>query len=244
MVRIYQSQPLLENANQRLDETAFNHLVRALRMKVGESVILFDGTNRILPAIITCIDKKTIEVKTEFFQSQDHESPLKIELGQVISRGEKMEFTIQKAVELGVHRIVPLISARCGVKLDPERLFKKQLQWQKIAQSACEQCGRNQIPEVAPAMLLEDWCAELNINTKLTLQPSAAKTLRSLDLNLVQDQSIALLIGSEGGLTEQEVAMTLQHSFLEVQLGKRILRTETAALAMIAMLQCLYGDLA
>lgn len=241
MVRIYQTPTLLENSKIELDENAFNHLIRVLRLKMGENITLFDGTNRILPAMICEIDKKKVWVQTQFFVEQNLESPLKIELGQVISRGEKMEFTIQKAVELGVARIVPLVSKRCGVKLDAERMAKKVLQWRKIAQSACEQCGRNQIPEITEVMPLEDWCEQLQMGFKMTLHPRAQ--LRLSQIQLTEQKEMALLIGSEGGLTDEEIAMTTQHQFKEVQLGQRILRTETAALAVLSALQCLYGDL-
>lgn len=241
MVRIYQNYTLLENAKMELDENAFNHLIRVLRLKVGAEVTLFDGSNRILPAVICEIDKKKVLVQTQIFQTQNRESPLVIELGQVISRGEKMEFTIQKAVELGISRIVPLISKRCGVKADPERIAKKVAQWRKIAQSACEQCGRNIIPEISEVMSLDDWCEQVVAEFKMTLHPRASMKLSQIQFE--QKKSVALLIGPEGGLTDEEIDMTNQHQFEEVQLGQRILRTETAALTVLAGLQCLYGDL-
>lgn len=152
-----------------------------------------------------------------------------------------MEFTIQKSVELGVSTITPLWSERCGVKLDSERQDKKIQQWQKIAISACEQCGRNVIPEIRPIMKLTDWCKEQDGMLKLNLHPRADYTLKSLP-NLLKE-GVRLLIGSEGGLSAEEIAMTEQQGFTEVLLGKRVLRTETASLATITALQILYGDM-
>ncbi|SUB54081.1 ribosomal RNA small subunit methyltransferase E [Avibacterium gallinarum] len=159
-----------------------------------------------------------------------------------MSRGEKMEFTIQKSVELGVKVITPLWSERCGVKLDAERMAKKIQQWQKIAISACEQCGRNMLPEIRPMMKLEEWCAEQDGMLKLNLHPRATYSIRTLPA--MPPEGVRLLIGSEGGLSPQEIAQTEQQGFTEVLLGKRVLRTETAALSAITALQVCFGDLA
>lgn len=240
MVRIYQSIPVLPNSTITLDDNAFNHIVRALRMKEGEIISLFDGTNTITRAVITQITKKQVTVKTHASLIENRESPLDIHLGQVLSRGDKMEFTIQKSVELGVNIITPLLSERCGVKLDSERLEKKQQQWQRIAESACEQCGRNTIPQILPVQKLEHWCTQLDSYTKLTLHPRAQHGINQLTL---PHKDIALLIGPEGGLTEAEIEMTTRHQFTEILLGPRILRTETVALTAITALQVKFGDL-
>ena len=168
------------------------------------------------------------------------ESPLDIHLGQVISRGDKMEFTIQKSVELGVNTITPLISERCGVKLNAERFDKKMQQWQKIAIAACEQCGRNVVPEIRPVMKLEDWCAETYDGLKLNLHPRAKYSINTLPTPVT---NVRLLIGPEGGLTAEEISMTEQYQFDEVLLGPRVLRTETAAMTAITALQVRFGDL-
>ena len=152
-----------------------------------------------------------------------------------------MEFTIQKSVELGVNVITPLWSERCGVKLDGERMEKKIQQWQKIAIAACEQCGRNIIPEIRPLMKLQQWCAEPDDALKLNLHPGASYSIRTLPP--IPKAGVRLLIGSEGGLSPQEIAQTEEHDFVEVLLGKRVLRTETAAMAAITALQVCFGDL-
>ncbi|XKM14475.1 16S rRNA (uracil(1498)-N(3))-methyltransferase [Orbaceae bacterium ac157xtp] len=240
MVRIFQPFAIPEHSSILLDDNAFNHAVRVLRLQKGESITLFNGTNIINQAIIDKITKKELWVNTSNNLIDDRESPLDIHLGQVLSRGEKMEFTIQKSVELGVTQITPLLSQRCGVKLDQERLLKKQQQWQKIAQSACEQCGRNIVPTIHPVQNLADWCQNLPDYTKLTLHPRANSGVNSLKL---AHNRIALLIGPEGGLTVDEIAMTVNNQFTEILLGPRVLRTETTALTVITALQVKFGDL-
>lgn len=239
--RIYHPQPLINQTQCYLTEEASNHVGRVLRMQVGEQLELFDGSNHIYPAVIKQITKKQIEVSLAKGQLFDRESPLALHLGQVISRGERMEFTIQKSVELGVKLITPLISERCGVRLQQDRMDKKIQQWQKIAISACEQCGRNVIPEIRPLMRLQDWCDEADGALKLNLHPRANLSIKNLVS--VPTQGIRLLIGPEGGLSEMEIAYTQQKEFTQILLGKRILRTETAALTAISALQAYFGDL-
>ncbi|AZI13188.1 16S rRNA (uracil(1498)-N(3))-methyltransferase [Avibacterium paragallinarum] len=240
--RIYHPISLIHQKQCDLSEDATNHVARVLRMKVGEQLELFDGSNHIYPSIIRQINKRSVNVEILDRQFDDKESSLHIHLGQVISRGEKMEFTIQKSVELGVNIITPLWSERCGVKLDTERMAKKIQQWQKIAISACEQCGRNVIPEIRPMMKLANWCAEQDGTLKLNLHPKAQYSISTLPY--IPTTGIRLLIGSEGGLSPQEIAQTKDQGFTEILLGKRILRTETAALTAITALQVCFGDLA
>ena len=240
MTRIFQPYTINQNSLITLDDNAFNHLIRVLRMKTGESITLFDGSNQITPAVIHEVNKKTVIVKTANSVLDNRESPLNIHLGQVISRGDKMEFTIQKSVELGVNTITPLLSERCGVKLDQERLEKKVQQWQKIVISACEQCGRNIIPSINPVMKLETWCANLTDSLKLNLHPKAEQGINQLPND---NKNISLLIGPEGGLSNEEISMTHQYQFTDILLGQRVLRTETAALTAITALQVRFGDL-
>lgn len=239
--RIYHPENLESQTHCQLSDDAANHVGRVLRMQVGEQIELFDGTNYIYPARITQASKKTVEVEILEREWADRESPLPIHLGQVISRGDRMEFTIQKSVELGVNVITPLWSERCGVKLDGERLDKKIQQWQKIAIAACEQCGRNVVPEIRPMMKLQDWCAENDDALKLNLHPRAKYSIKTLPN--IPTAGVRLLIGSEGGLSPQEIAQTEQQGFTEILLGPRVLRTETAALTAITALQVCFGDL-
>ena len=239
--RIYHPTSLNSLTSCALSEDGANHVGRVLRMQPGDQLELFDGSNHIYQAVINAVTKKSVDVDILSRQLDDRESPLAIHLGQVISRGERMEFTIQKSVELGVNVITPLWSERCGVKLDGERMEKKIQQWQKIAIAACEQCGRNKIPEIRPLMKLQQWCAEQDDTLKLNLHPRATHSIRTLPA--IPAAGVRLLIGSEGGLSPQEIAQTEQQGFVEVLLGKRVLRTETAAMAAITALQVCFGDL-
>ncbi|MBX9445311.1 16S rRNA (uracil(1498)-N(3))-methyltransferase [Dickeya chrysanthemi] len=223
-----------------LSEDAANHVGRVRRMSAGQALQLFDGSNQVFDAEIIQAGKKSVRVRYAAGQTENRESPLHLHLGQVMSRGEKMEFTIQKSIELGVNIITPLLSERCGIKLDGERLEKKISQWQKIAIAACEQCGRNRVPEIRPVQTLESWCAESDNELKLNLHPRATQSINTLPLPVSR---IRLLIGPEGGLSADEIAMTATQGFTDILLGPRVLRTETTALTAITALQVRFGDL-
>lgn len=238
--RIYHPEPLSSHSEVALCEDAANHVGRVLRMSQGQALQLFDGSNQVFDAEITQADKKSVRVRVGEGRLEDRESPLNLHLGQVISRGDKMEFTIQKSIELGANTITPLFSERCGVSLSGERLAKKLQQWQKIAIAACEQCGRNRVPQVRPAMALESWCAEQDDSLKLNLHPRASHSINTLPLPV---NHVRLLIGPEGGLSADEIAMTSGHGFTDILLGPRVLRTETTALTAITALQVRFGDL-
>ncbi|CAM2748450.1 16S rRNA (uracil(1498)-N(3))-methyltransferase [Vibrio ordalii] len=238
--RIYHPTPLQPSAIIALNDDAAGHIGRVLRMQAGQEVLLFDGSGAEFPAEITEVSKKNVLVNVLKRVEKSCESPLNLHLGQVISRGDKMEFTIQKSVELGVNTITPLISERCGVKLDAKRFEKKLEQWQKIAISACEQCGRNIVPLIRPIMQLQEWCAEPSDALKLNLHPRAKYSINTLPQPI---NKVRLLIGPEGGLSESEISMTEQYHFEETLLGPRVLRTETAALTAITALQVRFGDL-
>ena len=155
-VRVYDNQPLQLNSQVTLGSDAFNHAIKVLRMEINDPLTVFNGDGNDYQAVITSIQKKSADIRVTGIQKKDNESPIRIHLGQVLSRGDKMDFTVQKSVELGVNVITPLVSERCGVKLNDERSQKKQETLQKIVISACEQCGRAVIPEVRPLMSLEE----------------------------------------------------------------------------------------
>lgn len=238
--RIYHPQTIEQLGNIHLSEDASGHVGRVLRMNTGNEVLLFDGSGAEFPGVISSVSKKNVTVEIKDRVEHSIESPLNLHLGQVISRGDKMEFTIQKAVELGVNTITPLISERCGVKLNTERFEKKLQQWQKIVIAACEQCGRNIVPTVRPLMQLEQWCAEDYDGLKLNLHPRAKYSINTLPAPV---NKVRLLIGPEGGLSDEEIQMTEQYQFEETLLGPRVLRTETAGLSAITALQVRFGDL-
>ena len=238
--RIFHPEPLHSHQRVQLSEDAANHVGRVLRMVNGQQVLLFDGSNQVFLSTIVEASKKHVTVETSAAELDNRESPLDIHLGQVLSRGEKMEFTIQKSIELGVNTITPLISERCGVKLDKERLEKKLSQWQKIAIAACEQCGRNRIPEIRPVMTLAEWLSEDSDALKLNLHPRASQSINRLTL---PNNKVRLLIGPEGGLSAAEIEQASTDNFTDILLGPRVLRTETTALTAITALQVRFGDL-
>ena len=238
--RIYHPETLTAGSQIALDDDAANHIGRVLRMGAGQTLQLFDGSNQVFSATITHADKKRVRVLLADGVTDDRESPLSLHLGQVISRGEKMEFTIQKSIELGVNCITPLISERCGVRLDAERLEKKRQQWQKIAIAACEQSGRNRLPEIRPVMSLSDWCAEQDDGLKLNLHPRASQSINTLPVPVSR---VRLLIGPEGGLSADEIAMAADQGFTDISLGPLVLRTATPALSVLPALHVRLGAL-
>lgn len=241
--RIYQSiDNLQQGQTVQLDDDGVAHIGRVLRMENGDNISLFNGDGNDYLAEITDVSKKSITVTVLSCEANNSESPLDLHLGQVISRGDRMEFTVQKSVELGVTTITPLFSDRCGVKLNGERLDKKLQQWQKIVISACEQSGRSVVPIVRPAMTLAQWCEEQTSAVKLNLHPRASHGINGLQLN-ADNHKVRLLIGPEGGLSDEEIAMTETHHFTDILLGPRVLRTETASLTAITALQVKFGDI-
>lgn len=238
--RIFHPGSLPQQGQVSLSDEAANHVSRVLRMKAGQEILLFDGSGAQFPCIIKESNKKSVTVDVLECITQNLESPLDLHLGQVLSRGEKMEFTIQKSVELGVNVITPLISERCGVKLNAERFDKKWSQWQKIAIAACEQCGRNIVPLIRPVMSLDAWTKEAFDGLKLNLHPRATYSINTLPKPV---HRVRLLIGPEGGLCDEEIEKTRALGFEDILLGPRILRTETAALTAITALQVRFGDL-
>ena len=238
--RFYDPQRLTISTAIALGDDATQH-IRVLRLKAGASITLFNGLGGQYCATLTAVQKRACTALIDSFQETNNESPLLLHLGQVISRGDRMEFVIQKAVELGVNEITPLISERCGVKINAERMLKKQQQWQKIAIAACEQSGRNIVPTIHSCQSLQTWCESPEQATKLTLHPRAKDSINTLPGNI---DKIRLLIGPEGGLSDDEINLTETLNFTETLLGPRILRTETAALTAITALQCRFGDLA
>jgi 16S rRNA (uracil1498-N3)-methyltransferase len=228
-----------------LNDDAFGHVVRVLRLTNEAAITLFNGDGYEYSGELINVSKKSAAVKITAAVKKNNESPLNIHLGQGISRGDRMDFTLQKAVELGVNTITPLFTERCGVKLNKERLAKKCEQWQKIVISACEQSGRCTVPVVNTPEHLADWLQQKTSALKLNLHPKAQHSIMSLPISLaVENKRVRLLIGPEGGLSDDEISQASHANFTDVLLGPRVLRTETAALTAITALQCRYGDLA
>lgn len=236
--RIYTPAPLALGDHFTIDGAAANHMLKVLRMEVGRQVVLFNGKGAEYPSTIISTQKKSLvlEINTEVIRSA--ESPLQIHLGQAISRGDRMDYSIQKAVELGVIDITPIFSQRSEMKLKGDRLEKKMQHWEGVIIAACEQCGRNKLPKLHPPKTVQQWGDELSCDLKLVLHHRAVTDLNSFN----QPQSTALLIGPEGGLTDIEIDAAEHSGFSSVLFGPRILRTETAALCAISVLQAKWGD--
>ncbi len=225
-----------------LPREAAHHCSQVLRYKVSDPLTLFNGDGFDYLATINSINKKTCQVELLSKQAISNESPLSIHLLQGVARGDKMDFIIQKAVELGVTEITPLFSERCNVKLDAKRLAKKMQHWHKVIVSACEQSGRATIPSLHQAIRMEAFIPNSD-DLNLILEPTANHSIATLTIDPQANQRINLLVGPEGGFSEKDLSLQQKIDINTVRMGPRILRTETAGLAATAVLQSTYGDL-
>lgn len=241
MTRVYQPIKLEPGQAVSLDDKASHYLARVLRCVVGDEIILFNGLGGEYTATITQINKKNVSVTIGLFNPRSSESPISIHLAQGIAKGEKMDFIVQKAVELGVNLITPLITERCNVRLDADREEKRWQHWQGVAISACEQSGRNTLPNIAAPIDFKDWLAGAKAELTLVLSPHVKTKLEKASTS--QPTSILLLIGPEGGLSQNEINWAIQQGFKPLNLGPRILRTETATIAALTTLQYEFGDM-
>lgn len=240
--RIYTSNHLEINSTVILDDRAFQHAIKVLRLREDSQLILFNGSGGEYPATLKNVTKKQAIAQVNNFTRKDSESPLSIHLALGISKGERMDFAIQKSVELGITDITPLYTERCVVNLDARREAKRLEHWQGVIISACEQCGRNSIPQLhTPIDIRKNFSGLPDADLKLTLSPYSDQGLK--ELTKPSDQ-VLIMIGPEGGLSEQEVELAVQNNFTAVRMGPRILRTETAAITAISAIQTLWGDLA
>ena len=239
--RIYTGQALAAKAEIALEAGPSQHLARALRMKVGDALILFNGAGGEYPAIISALDKKSVHISCSEFVAIERESDLRLHLGIALSRGDRMDWVVQKATELGVVAIIRLLKELTQGRLNSERGEKKLKHWQQIAISACEQCGRNQLPLIHPLQSLASWVHGVQADSLLVLHHRAMNT--GSNPPIPKPESIALLVGPEGGLDPAEISAAETAGFSSLQLGPRVLRTETAPLAAIAILQAHWGDM-
>lgn len=220
-----------------LPETQAHYIGRVLRHAVGDAVQLFDGCGQEFLGELIEVGKKSVRVELREAFAGMPESPLHIHLGQGLSRGERMDWAIQKATELGAQVISPIISERCEVRLKDERADKRMTHWRQVAISACEQCGRSVVPVIHPPILLADWLKQTDAQLKLVLHPVAEPLLSH-----AKPDSLAFLIGPEGGLTDGEVEQAKAAGFHAARLGPRVLRTETAPVVALSVAQQLWGD--
>ena len=239
--RFYSPEQLALGAIVKLPESAAIHAARVLRMVEGDSAILFNGDGFDYICTLTSVKKSAVLAQVTDSAVIDNEAPLNITLLQGISSGDRMDYTIQKAVELGVNHIQPIATERSVVKLNPERAAKRLAHWQGVVHSACEQSGRAFVPQIAAPTSLSQWLTKNPQESadRILLNPVGAKRLAELTK---PSGEIQLLIGAEGGLSTNEIDMAGEHGFQSIILGPRILRTETVALAAMASMHSIWGD--
>ncbi len=239
--RIFCPGPLDEGLETALPAAGAYHIARVLRMREGAPLVVFDGAGGEYRAEIARVEGSAVTVRLGERTSGTAESPLKITLVQGISRGERMDWTLQKATELGVNAIAPVLTARSVVRLDEKQAAKKQDHWRGIVIGACEQCGRTHVPAVGTPKTLRNYLSSVKKEgLRLVLSPSAPGSLAGL---ASVPAKVELLIGPEGGLDDDEIGAARNAGFTPVRLGPRVLRTETAAVVALSVLQALWGDL-
>jgi 16S rRNA (uracil1498-N3)-methyltransferase len=239
LTRIYQPQALNAEQILNLSKEAAGRLIRVLRLQVGDELIVFNGKAGEFRATIIELNKNTVRVKLGEFDAVSRESPLQITLAQAVLRSDKMDYALQKAVELGVTRFIPLITAHSTLKLAPERWQKRSLHWQGVMLAACEQSGRTGLPTLENPMTFDVATTAIKADQRIILQPFTKQNINSLP----PCRSVALLVGPEGGWSENELKCARVAEYSPVHLGPRVLRAETAGLAAASILQSLYGDL-
>jgi 16S rRNA (uracil1498-N3)-methyltransferase len=243
LTRVYVEGPLLSGKRVKLEGSAASHITRVLRLRVGAALILFDGAGGEYEASIDKAHGGEVIVAVGAQQAIERESPLGLTLAQGVSRGERMDLVVQKATELGVSRLVPVLTERSVVRLTAQQSDRKVNHWRAIAIAACEQCGRNRLPTVAAPLALRDFLksdAGATADTRLLLSPVGTAALNDVPR---PDGGVTVLIGPEGGLTDEEEHAAVTAGFTALRLGPRVLRTETAAIAALALLQRTFGDL-
>ena len=239
--RLFSPIQLRANARLSFGSEQARYVGRVLRLRAGDVLTVFDGSGGEYPAIVETITRQELNLSVGGHVSRSTESSLRIHLVQGISRGERMDIVVQKSTELGVHRISPVVTDFSVVKLEPDRAAKRRAHWQKIAQSACEQCKRNIVPAIDAPQTLLDWFGDNagSDDLRLILRADAADAMPAIE---VPGSDLTILIGPEGGFSEAEVERSIVAGLTAVRLGPRIMRTETAALAAISIAQATWGD--
>ena len=239
--RFYHPDSLTTDMQVQLASDALHHCANVLRLKAGASIVLFNGNGKEYACELVDVQKRQVTVLVETELGIDPQSPLVVHLAQGVSKGDRMEWVLQKATELGVTEITPIITERCNVKIDESRWLKKHLQWQKVLQGACEQSGRNTLPTLHEPVQLSAFTSQSTLQHRIILSPTAEKGIDALPAH--HTHGFRLVIGPEGGLTDNEVHLLKESGYQDLSFGPRILRTETAAISAISVLQNRFGDL-
>ncbi|OOR87647.1 16S rRNA (uracil(1498)-N(3))-methyltransferase [Moraxella caviae] len=234
MNRFFVDLPLATSQTITLPDVVYRHWCKVLRAKIGDTAVLFNGKGGEFSATLSAIDKTSASVEIGAHHSDNRTPPHMVTLGQVMSKGDRMDYAIQKATELGVHRIQLLTSERCEMRLKYERDQKKLTHWQNIAIAACEQCGLNIVPEILPPMDVREWVGVAD-GLKIVMAVTDGKSALPTPL----PERISLLIGAEGGLSADEIHLACEHGFIPWTIGERVLRTETATVVGLSALQVL-----
>lgn len=237
--RIYTPQHLLPSGSLELEGLASHYLVRVLRLSTGDLLTLFNGDGRDYQGEVCEVQRQRVRIRITGSEDPGNESPLKITLVQAISRGERMDYSLQKATELGVYCVQPVISSRVEVHLDEKRQAKRMAHWQGVVISACEQSGRALVPETRIPLSLDEWLAADDGSARLVLDPQASIGLSAIDPG---NDTVSILVGPEGGFSTEEMEKVCANGVRPVSLGPRVLRTETAGPAAISVLQIAAGD--
>jgi 16S rRNA (uracil1498-N3)-methyltransferase len=238
MPRLYCPQPLVPGTSIDLPEAVAHHLY-VLRLQAGDALTLFNGEGSQYQAELVTLDKRRASARVQAEVAFDAELPYAITVAQALPEASKMDWIVEKAVEMGVAAIVPLAAQRCVVRLSAERAEKKMAHWQGIIVAAAEQSGRNRLTRLAPPAAFHDWTAQHDLHRRILLTPRAEQTLPQWARHQ-PPQAISLMIGPEGGFTEQEEEIALSRGALALGMGTRILRTETAAIAAVSALNALW----
>ncbi|USX13309.1 16S rRNA (uracil(1498)-N(3))-methyltransferase [Oxalobacteraceae bacterium OTU3CAMAD1] len=241
MPRFHISQPLAVGQLVALPDTVAHH-IQVLRLAQGELITLFNGEGGEYSATLTQIERRSATVEIKAHHARDVELPFAITLAQALPEGTKMDWIIEKAIELGVSGFQPLAAQRCVVRLSAERAEKKMGHWRGIIESASEQSGRNRLAQLAPLQDYKQWITQQDMHRRIILTPRAQQSLPDWARHQ-GPQAVTLVIGPEGGLSEQEEEMALRHGALPLAMGPRILRTETAALAAVGALSAIWGGM-
>tara|TARA_B100000795_G_scaffold237399_1_gene197978 strand:- start:844 stop:1581 length:738 start_codon:yes stop_codon:yes gene_type:complete len=244
MNRFYHSKPININENVVMDDFAAHHALKVMRLKNNDQLILFNGDGFDYTGQVTNISKRQVEVSIKSKKNIDSESNLRVILLQALTSSEKMDLIIQKTTELGISEVQPIICERSIVKIKKEKIEKKLTHWRQISIAACEQCGRAKIPKIhEPENIIKylEKIMESDKDTKIILSPEATKSLDNITSNTMKD--IKVLIGPEGDFTKQELGLSIEKGFVPIKIGPRILRTETAPISILSILQYKYGDI-
>lgn len=241
MPRFYCPLPLAIGALVNLPDASAHHIF-VLRLNIGDSIVLFNGEGGAYVATLTLVSKKQVSAEIKVFLPEDIELPYALTLAQALPEASKMDWIIEKAIELGAGGIQPLAAQRCVVKLSSERAEKKMAHWQGIIESATEQCGRNRLAHLADLMDLQKWLGQQDMHKRILLSPRAEQSLADWSRHQ-PPQAVTLMVGPEGGFSEVEEQLAIRHGALAMSMGPRVLRTETAGLAAITILNAAWGGM-